>query len=262
MYGVAPGAVAAWRALFEHVAARSGVGLEIIDHAFPAPLADLWSRDDLGCTFICGWPYVHRSEHLVPVAAPVMDDPLAAGRPVYWTDLVVRADDPAVSLEDLRGRTIAFTVEDSQSGFNAVRHYLRGLPGVKPVFGREFGPVFTPLRSIEAVISGDADVGPVDSTAHALLMLHAPELAEQVRIVAQTAPTPCPLLVASRSVDAAVVEALRATFLQLADDATARHLLFSLGLQGFAEPLPLAEYRRLEEDALDAVSHGITRLEA
>ena len=261
MYGVAPGAVAAWRALFGHVAMRSGVALEIIDHAFPAPLAELWARPDLGCAFICGWPYIRGVTDLIPIAAPVIDDPRAEGKPVYWTDIVVRADDPATSLEDLRGRTIAYTVEDSQSGFNALRHFLLGVPGPKPVFAREFGPVFTPHRSIEAVIAGDADAGPVDSYAHALLMLHAPELTDRVRIIARTAPTPCPLLVASAGLDAVHVAALRGVFLHLHDDVVARHLLSALALQGFAEPLPRNAYFQTERVAADAEALGIHRLE-
>jgi hypothetical protein len=56
MSAVAPSARAAWRALFEAVSRRSRVALEIIEHAFPASLNDLWTRDDLGCAFMCGWP--------------------------------------------------------------------------------------------------------------------------------------------------------------------------------------------------------------
>jgi ABC-type phosphate/phosphonate transport system substrate-binding protein len=261
MYGVAPGAVAAWRALFGHVADRSGVALEILDHAFPAPLAALWARPDLGCAFMCGWPFVRGVTDVVPVAAPVIDDPRAEGRPVYWTDLVVLADDPARSLEDLRGRIVAYTVEDSQSGFNAVRHFLRGVEGKKPIFAAAFGPVFTPRRSIEAVISGDADAGPVDSYAYALLQLHAPELTDRVRIIARTAPTPCPLLVASAGLDAGRLGALREAFVNLHDDDRAQGLLAPLALRGFAEPLPRDAYFQMERDAADAEMLGIHRVE-
>lgn len=261
MYGVAPGAVAAWRALFGHVAERSRVALEIIDHAFPAKLSELWARADLGCTFICGWPYSRGVADVIPIAAPVVADARAGGRPVYWTDIVVRADNPATMLEDLRGQTIAYTVEDSQSGFNALRHFLRGVPGPKPVFAREHGPVFTPRRAIEAVISGEADAGPVDSYAHALLQLYAPELTDRVRVIAQTASTPCPLLVASAGLDAGRVAALRGAFLRLHDDLAARPLLSALGLRGFAEPLPSDAYFQMEAIAAEAKALGLHRLE-
>ena len=58
MYSVNPGAASAWKELFEWLARESGVDLRVIDHTFPAPLADLWSRPDLGCAFMCGFPYM------------------------------------------------------------------------------------------------------------------------------------------------------------------------------------------------------------
>ena len=57
MYSVNPGAASAWNELFEWLARASGVDLRVIDHKFPAPLAELWSRPDLGCAFMCGFPY-------------------------------------------------------------------------------------------------------------------------------------------------------------------------------------------------------------
>ncbi|MBL8670191.1 MAG: ABC transporter permease, partial [Alphaproteobacteria bacterium] len=54
MYSVAPGAAAAWKRLFAWLKERSGIDLQVIDHAFPAPLDALWARPDLACTFMCG----------------------------------------------------------------------------------------------------------------------------------------------------------------------------------------------------------------
>lgn len=176
---MAAGAAEAWRALFARAAVRSGVRLNVVDHAYPAPLIELWTRPDLGCAFMCGWPFVRGVADVVPVAAPVLADARAAGRPVYWTDLVVRADSAARGIEDLQGQRVAYTVRDSQSGFNALRHHLRSSPGAKPLFGAEVGPVFTPRRTIETVVDRRAEATPVDSIAHALLQLHDPGLAAQ-----------------------------------------------------------------------------------
>jgi len=261
MYAVAPSAISAWRALFAHVAQASGIELTVIDHPFPAPLSALWSRTDLACAFICGWPYTRGVADVVPVAAPVPADPRAAGRPVYWSDLVVRTHDPAQTLEDLRGRTVGYTVADSQSGFNALRHFLRGHTP-SPLFGAESGPLITPRRVIEAVISGAIDAGPVDSIAHALLRLHAPDLADQVRTIAQTQPTAAPLLVASPGLDEHRLTLLRRTFIGLCHDPAAQPLLAALALAGFAEPLPPTFYQQMQTQALAAEAAGIRHLEA
>jgi len=110
MYSVNPGAAAAWKELFAWLADASGVDLWVIDHAFPAPLADLWSRPHLGCAFMCGFPYKLSSHPPKPVAAPL---PLSSGKAVYTTRLVVKADSRFQSLEDTFGGRLGYTVEDS-----------------------------------------------------------------------------------------------------------------------------------------------------
>jgi hypothetical protein len=71
MYAATPAAAAAWKCLFHWSAGRSGVGLAVVEHAFPAPLADLWARPDLGVAFMCGRPFVRSARRPKPLAAPV-----------------------------------------------------------------------------------------------------------------------------------------------------------------------------------------------
>lgn len=236
MYAVTPQAREGWQTLFAWLARSSGVGLSTIDHAYPAPLGDLWARPDLGAAFMCGWPLARRIAEVSVVAAPIPADPRAGGRPVYWTDLVVRQDSPFRTIEDTFGHRLAFTTDDSQSGFNAVRRFLMNYPRPEgaALYGGLVGPLVTPRRSLESVVESAADVAPLDSYAHALLRHDAPELAGQVRVVASTEPTPIPPLVASRGADPAAVAALRAALVSAADDAAARPLLDRLLLRGFA----------------------------
>ncbi len=247
MYSVTPEADEAWKTLFRHVAKTSGVPLDIVDHPFPRPVSDLWLRPDLACAFMCGWPWIRAGARHIPVAAPI---PREAGAPRYWSNLVVRADDPAQTLEDLKDRRIAYTILDSQSGFSALRHHLRTHPA--PTFGEIVGPLTTPRRSIEAVAENRADIAPIDSYAHALLRRHLPHLTDRVRILVRTRPTPIPLLVASPDADPAMVAALRAALLAITDPA----LLEPLALQGFTTPLPIAEYQQMEASARAAEHAG------
>ena len=252
MYAVTPEASAAWSAVFRRVCAVSGVAMEIIPHAFPLPVSELWRRPDLGCAFMCGWPWVRGFADVMPIAAPVT---VEAGGPYYWSNLVVAAGSPAQSMGDTAGGRVGYTLRDSQSGFSALRHYLR-VHG--PEYATEAGPLTTPRRVIEAVAEGRADIGPVDSYAHALLRRYAPELTRQVRIIARTEPTPIPLLVASRVTGAGAVERVRAALLGLTGDA----LLEPLEITGFVAPLPREAYAIMEQRAQEAEAAGVHRLAA
>ena len=97
---------------------------------------------------------------------------------------------PSRSLGDTFGGRIGWTVQHSQSGYNAVRYHLLGRQGAYTA--QWIGPLITPRRVIEAVLRREIDVGPLDSYVHDLLRRHEPETAAKLRVVDSTAMTPIP----------------------------------------------------------------------
>ena len=236
MYSVNPGAALAWHELFEWLARESGVELHVNGHEFPAPLAELWSRSDLGCAFMCGFPFMLARNPPRLVAAPV---PLGApmpGKPVYATRFVVRADSAFRSLEDSFGGRLGYTAEDSHSGYNALRHHLLPyrLQRGGNLYRESIGPFHTPRRVIEAVLADKIDVGPLDGYALDLMLRHEAELAKEIRIVATTEAAPIPFLVASQECPDDVAASLRTALLTLGDAPACAGLRERLCLRGFA----------------------------
>lgn len=259
MYAASAAVAAAWTALFARISALSGVPLDVIPHAAPAPLEELWRRPDLGLAFICGFPFATGGFGLQPVAAPLPAS--GDGSPRYATRLVVRADGPIQRLEDSFGGRIGWTAEHSQSGFQALRTHL--LPfwraaGGRPLFAASVGDLQTPRRVIEAVHSGAIDIGPLDSFFHDLLLAHEPDTAAQLRVVGATVPRPMPLLAASAAVDPTTVATLRSALLRLRDHDDGRAGLPNLRLSGFAA-IAEADYAVLRDEAAAADRAGYAR---
>lgn len=236
MYNVSPTVEAAWCGLIATTARLSGVALAVLDHPAPRPVEDLWARPDLGLVMMCGWPFHRARPRPEVVAAPVMDDDRAAGRPVYWTDMIVDAEGPAETLEDTFGGTLAWTVAGSHSGFNAPRHLLRPYfeESGAALYCETIGPVVTPRGSIDAVLSGRATVAPLDGYFHALLKRHEPETASRLRVVATTPTAPMPLFTASHGTAPDIVARLRDGLLALRADPVGAESLSALCLSGFA----------------------------
>lgn len=255
MYSAAPAVKAAWRSLFEWVAAQSGVALSYLDHAAPAPLETLWARDDLGAALMCGFPFASAAEKPCLLVAPIPSPMRYAGRPRYCTDFIVREDSPFSTLQDTFGGRIGWTVAHSQSGYNAVRHHLAELSPVPP-YAQWTGPLITPRRVIDAVIEGTIDVGPLDSYFHDLLRHHDPETASRIRTVASTVMAPIPPLVASRSVDAETVSRVRQALLSCHADHDMTATLDTLLLSCF-EAVDASDYQVLTSWARDADARGV-----
>ena len=79
----------AWHAVLTRIGATSRVDLEIIEHAYPASLDELWEREDLGCVFMCGYPWAMRRDQglqSTPAArlARNMNSASSSNRPTCW----------------------------------------------------------------------------------------------------------------------------------------------------------------------------------
>ncbi|MBP1296362.1 phosphate/phosphite/phosphonate ABC transporter substrate-binding protein [Bradyrhizobium elkanii] len=244
MYSVNSAAAAAWKELFGWLAREAGVELDVIAHAFPLPLSDLWSRDDLACAFMCGYPFMLAGKRPQPVAAPVPAGAPVRGRAVYATRLLVRADSKFETIEDTFGGRIGYTVTDSHSGYNALRHHL--LPyfqrrGAR-LYRESVGPLTTPRRVLDALQAGDIDIGPLDSYALELMLHHEVDLLSKIRILATTEPAPIPFLVAAPGCPADAVARLQAALASFGEASDCADLREQLGLERFA-PVNIDDYQ-------------------
>lgn len=224
-----------WARLIACVATLSNVSLKMLPHPAPRPVEELWARPDLGLVMMCGWPFHRALPQPVAVAAPVLDDAAAAGKPVYWTDMIVRADQSAQTLEDTFGTTLAWTVTSSHSGYNAPRHLLQPYfeANGSALYRKTVGPVITPRGAIEAVLSGAADVAPLDGFYHLLLKQHEPETAARLRIVSRTPMAPIPLFTASPGADQILTKPLKRALLTLHEDEQGRAMMSDLRIARF-----------------------------
>ncbi|MGO4174538.1 phosphate/phosphite/phosphonate ABC transporter substrate-binding protein [Bosea sp. TAF32] len=257
MYNVSAGVRVRWDDLFAWLSQEAGVALDIVAHASPAPLAELWERRDMGAVFMCGFPLSRWCEAQRPtiLAAPVAEAPWAGGRPYYASHIVVTEDGPIRSAAQLGTATWGWTVRDSQSGYHAPRGLLADLLQGKLLGRSPVGPLLNPSGVVEALRCGRIEAGPIDAYAYELLAMHQPDALAGLRIVATTEPTPCPPLVSSPGVPAEMLSTLRQALLRAHECEDGRGLLRQLGLARFAHP-DVADYRILAERA-DAVDRRL-----
>ena len=266
MYAVDERVEALWARLFAWIAHEAHVLLEVIAHAPPRPLAALWRRADIGCAFICGYPWTTWDDPAIGqprlLAAPLPSGARYAGRAVYCTDIVVRADSRYGDLDALQGSRFAYTAEHSQSGYQAPRAYVadRAMRHGGRFFAEVVGPLHTPRAVVAAVLGGRADAGPLDSWWHDLLERHEPATAAQLRTVASTPMMPIPPLVAAAGASDALRGRLTAALERVGTQDALRTLREPLLIDGFARVAP-RDYARLAVSAQRTDALGYPRLQ-
>ncbi len=209
MYSVTPQVAALWRSLLGGVLSETGSPVEVVDHAPPAPISELWSgptRRRYSCA-ACPTAWHAAPE---PVVAPIPSPRATAAAPATGPTSSCGADSPFETIEQTFGHRLALTTPESQSGYAALLHALMPSARSTPLYHEIIEPRFTPMGALTAVIERKAEVAPLDSYAFALLSKHAPDLTAQVRVIMHTEPTPAPLLVASGPVPPAVSSAFLA----------------------------------------------------
>lgn len=154
------------------------------------------------------------------------------GRPVYFSDVVVRRDRPFQSFEDLRGASWAYNEPRSHSGFNVMRSYLADRAASEDFFGAviESG---AHRASLEMILSGRVDSAAIDSTVLEWLSAERGDLPDQIRVIESLGPSPIPPWVVSRRLPATVRSELRALLLCMHMDPRGRGMLVGAGLERF-----------------------------
>jgi ABC-type phosphate/phosphonate transport system substrate-binding protein len=254
MYNVTPSLEACWRDWLADVLAAAGAAARVID--VRDELAALSRRDDLLLSQTCGYPLTHGlSDAVQLVATPCFDTPGCDG-PNYASVIVTHADAPFSTLENCRGTRAAFNQIDSHSGFNALRHAVAPLAHS----GRFFSSTVqtgSHVASLQAVAERRADVAAIDCVTMAFVRDEQPVLAQAVKAIGWTRMSPGLPLIASKSVSADLVAALRRALHEAiaAQPERARRLR----LKGF-EVLSMDDYARITQLENEAVELGYPRL--
>lgn len=150
--------------------------------------------------FVCSIPYLLLSSagriRMEVIAAPVLRGRRYAGRPIYFSDVIVRADRPWHALDELEGQRWAYNEPYSHSGFVVALHALATLGATGSFIGEAIEAGFHD-DAIRMVRDGHADWAAIDSQVLDLALRRDPRLRRELRVVARLGPSTIQPVVAS-----------------------------------------------------------------
>lgn len=248
-----------WSILAGHLR-RSGIDSVPERPSWDLPIPAVFSNPRLLIAQACGYDLIYGfAGSLRPVATPRYRAPGCDGGN-YRSCILVRHDDAARDLADLRGSVCAVNSFNSHSGTNA----LRALVAPLSRDGRFFSSVQVSdshARSLSMLLAGQADVMAMDAVLHGLLQHHRPGALAGTRILSWSAPAPAPPFVTAAATDDAVVERLRAALVATLGDNASHEARADLLLDGVALR-PLQDYAGIVACEAIALRHGYHELHA
>jgi len=235
---MAPNTESHCRRIADYIGMRLQIETEFIDDIPWQERERLLDAGEIQVCWICGLPYVGKADlsysNIELLAAPVMQGERYQGRPVYFSDIVVRSDSRFGDFADLQGARWVYNERRSHSGFLVVRHHLWKLGQTRQYFGSvtESG---SHQESLRMILEGEADLSALDSTVLETELRVQPEIASSIRIIETLGPSPMPPWVVSKRLPRELRVRVRKVLLEMNSDPAGRALLDEGSLDRFVE---------------------------
>jgi phosphonate transport system substrate-binding protein len=196
---------------------------------------DLLRLEQLDFAWICDYPYLHLKPLLRLVVVPHY-----RGRPIYHSYLIVHAGNGTTTgYADLRGAIFAYADPYSNTGYLVPRYRLHQLGEDPNHFFRKTFFTWSHRKVVEAVASGLATAGAVDSYVWDTLQTVEPQLTAGTRVVWQSPGYGFPPIVAHvDNVSDDHFREVQQLLLEMAENREGKALLASLNLDRFSIESP------------------------
>jgi phosphonate transport system substrate-binding protein len=232
-----------YRELLDYIGSELGQPVQYVDATSYEEINNKLESREIEAAFICSGPYVsgHKKFGLELLAAPQ-----AYGKTVYYSYIIVPSESSARSLEDLRGKSFAFSDPLSNTG-KLVPEYLLTRKGEnsKTFFSKTVFS-YSHDKSIIAVADGMVDGAAVDSLIWEYLNKIKPELTGKTRILLKSDPYAIPPFVVHPSLDPALKEKLRTLLLRAHTKPEGKKILDKMMTEKFV-PISDSAYDSIRE---------------
>ena len=219
-----------YKQLLDYIGIKMKRQIKLIDRASYTEINNLLKLGKVDVAFVCGRPYVdtHDAYGVELLVAPQMK-----GVTKYHSYIIVNKDSTYKTLEDLRGKSFAFTDPKSNSGMLVPAFMLAKMNKTPDTFFSDYTFTYAHDKSIKAVANKLVDGAAVDSLIWEYLKIKDPELISMTRIILKSLPYGIPPVVVPAGTAPEVKEKLRKVFMNIHKDEKGAKILKKMLIDRF-----------------------------
>jgi phosphonate transport system substrate-binding protein len=204
--------------------------VELFQRSTYSEINDLIQGRRVDVAFVCSLAYVKGNDDF---GMELLVVPQIHGETVYYSYLIVAAENSIDDLGDLRGASFAFTDPISNSGYLVPAYQLSLLDESPVSFFEEYYFTYSHDNAILAVADKLVDAAAVDSLVYDQMVNGNPELSAKTRVVARWGPYGIPPVVVSPALHPEMKQRLQEFFVNLHNSDEGSGILNNLGIDRF-----------------------------
>jgi len=220
----------AYHDLLNYIGQKLGKKIELVQRETYAEINEMIPTRQLDIAFICTGPYAtgHEKFGFEALVTPVVN-----GKPLYQAYLIVNKDSPFQSLEDLKGRTFAFTDPDSNTGAFIPQYWLSQMGEAYDSFFSDITYTHSHDNSILAVAKSLVDGASVNSIIWDYYHALNPDYTSKTKIIKKSEFFGGPPLVASKFISDDLKSEIRKVLSEMHQNSEGKNILNTLRVDYF-----------------------------
>jgi len=222
-----------YREILDYIGVKVGKEVRLIQRKTYSEINELLGKGEIDLAFICSGPYAADREER---GFELLAAPEVRGSHFYQSYLIVNEKSPLTRLEDLRGKSFAFTDPDSNTGRLVPVYWLAAINEAPETFFGDTLYTYSHDNSILAVAKGMVDGASVDGLVWEYYNLRDPSLTSKTRVIRKSEEYGIPPLVASRQLSHELKERIGNLLFSMHEDADGRAVLGQLMIDRFVKP--------------------------
>jgi len=221
-----------YKDLIDYISSKLGVPIEFKQRKTYSEVNNLLKENKLDFAFICTGAYLE-ARNKMPIEILVV--PVVEGKPYYQAYVIVNNESNINSIDDLQGKSFAFTDPLSNTGYDYIINILKDRRTNPEKFFSNTIFTYAHDYSIQAVKRKIVDGATVDGLVYEYLKHFQPEKVEGIKIINKSRDFGIPPFVVQKNLDPKLKLELKNIMLTMHQDSEGKKLLNKIMIDKFIE---------------------------